>query len=59
MRGAALVAAVRRGYVQNRATLVLDGGELEVEWPGNGPVLMTGPWATSFIGTLSSELLDG
>jgi len=48
---AAMVAAVRRGLVTDRATLILDGGELELAWPGEGPVAMTGPWAKSFTGT--------
>ena len=47
----ALVAAVRRGLVAERATMVLDGGELEVAWAGEGPVRMTGPYAISFSGS--------
>ncbi len=49
---AALVAAVRRGLTGRRANLVLDGGELEIEWLENGHVLMTGPVAVSFTGEL-------
>jgi diaminopimelate epimerase len=49
---AAMVAAVRRGLAGESATLVLDGGELELAWPGEGPVAMTGRWAMSFTGTL-------
>ncbi|MEZ5904739.1 MAG: hypothetical protein R3C69_06425 [Geminicoccaceae bacterium] len=41
------MAAVRRGLVAGRATMVLDGGELEVAWAGEGPVRMTGPYAIS------------
>ncbi len=48
---AAMVAAVGRGLVTERATLILDGGALELAWPGVGPVAMTGPWAKSFTGT--------
>ena len=48
---AALVAAVRRGLVAERAVLELDGGELEVAWAGEGPVRMTGPYAISFSGS--------
>lgn len=41
---AALVAAVRRRLADRRATLVLDGGELDIEWrESDGHVLMTGP----------------
>ena len=50
---AALVAAVRRGIVRERATLILDGGELEVIWPGQGPVRMIGPAAYCYRGVLS------
>lgn len=50
---AALVAAVRRGIVEDRATLILDGGVLEVVWPGQGPVRMIGPAAYCFRGVLS------
>ena len=48
----------RRGLVGDRARLVLDGGELEFVWPGEGPVTMTGPTAKAFAGTLDPELLD-
>jgi len=49
---AALVAAVRRGLVRERAEVILDGGSLEIAWPGEGPVTMTGPTALSFQGTV-------
>ena len=45
---AALVAAHRRGLTGRRATVVLDGGELEIEWRDDGHVLMTGPAALAF-----------
>jgi diaminopimelate epimerase len=48
---AAMVAAVRRGLVSGTAVLILDGGNLELAWPGEGPVAMTGAWARSFTGT--------
>lgn len=54
---AAMVAAVRRGLVSGRATLILDGGELELAWPGHGPVAMTGAWATSYSGTFDPETI--
>ena len=56
---AALVAAVRRGLIRGRATLVLDGGELEVAWPGEGPVVMTGPASFVFRGSLDLDRLEG
>ena len=54
---AALVAASRRGLVDRKAEIVLDGGSLEVEWLRDGHVLMTGPVATAFRGTIDPSLL--
>jgi diaminopimelate epimerase len=60
---AALVAASRRGLVGRSAELVLERGSLDVTWAENGPekdhVLMTGPVATSFAGTLDAAILAG
>jgi diaminopimelate epimerase len=56
---AALVAAVRRGLARRKATLELDGGTLEIEWLANGHVLMTGPSAIAFRGTIDASLLNG
>ena len=50
---AALVACARRGLTDRKATLVLDGGELEIEWrEADGHVIMTGPLEIEFTGTL-------
>jgi diaminopimelate epimerase len=50
---AALVAAARRGLTDRSATLVLDGGELLIEWrEADGHVIMTGPAAVDFAGEL-------
>jgi len=49
---ATLVNAARRGLTARHATLVLDGGELLIEWRADGHVLMTGPVATAYQGTL-------
>lgn len=54
---AALVAAARRGLVDRRAEVILDGGTLEIEWLRDGHVLMTGPVATAFSGTIHPSLL--
>ncbi|MEI6558472.1 MAG: diaminopimelate epimerase [Rhodospirillaceae bacterium] len=54
---AALVAAARRGLTGRRAEVLLDGGSLEIEWQADGHVLMTGPVATAFTGTLAAERL--
>ncbi len=51
---AALVNAHRRGLAGRRAAIVLDGGTLGIEWrEADGHVLMTGPAATSFTGTVT------
>ena len=50
---AALVAANRRGLTGRKATLEMGDGELVVEWrEGDGHVLMTGPAAVEFTGSL-------
>jgi diaminopimelate epimerase len=49
---ATLVNAARRGLTARRATIIADGGTLEIEWRADGHVLMTGPVATSFLGTI-------
>jgi diaminopimelate epimerase len=54
---AALVAAARRGVAERRAAIVADGGTLEIEWRPDNHVIMTGPVATSFRGTLDPSLL--
>ena len=54
---AAAVAAARRGLTGRRVTVVPDGGPLEIEWRADGHVLMTGPAAVSFTGTLDPSLL--
>jgi diaminopimelate epimerase len=57
--GAAAVAAaaVARGLTQRRIALDLDGGRLFLEVRENGHVLMTGPTAHAFTGTLDAALL--
>ena len=54
---AAGVAAARRGLTGRRVTVVADGGQLEIEWRADSHVLMTGPAAVSFTGTLDPSLL--
>ncbi|MDD5586354.1 MAG: diaminopimelate epimerase [Alphaproteobacteria bacterium] len=51
---ATLVAAVRRGLSARRAVIVLDGGELTIEWrESDGHVLMSGPATLAFRGTFA------
>jgi diaminopimelate epimerase len=52
---AALVNAVRRGLADNRATLILDGGTLTIEWRADGHVLMSGPAVTAYYGTVELD----
>lgn len=53
---ATLVAAVRRGLSERKADVVLDGGTLTIEWLADDHVMMTGPAATAFHGTVDPSL---
>ncbi len=54
---AALVAAVRRGVIQERqADIVLDGGTLRIAWQDDNHVVMTGPATKVFTGTFEPDL---
>ena len=53
---AALVAAVLTGRAERRATLHLNGGDLEIEWrAGDGHVLMSGPAEEVFRGEIEVD----
>jgi diaminopimelate epimerase len=54
---ASVVAAARRGLTDRKVTVTLDGGDLEIEWRADNHVIMTGPVAESFTGTLDRSLL--
>ncbi len=54
---AALVAAHARSLTERTADVDLDGGTLKIEWCKDGHVIMTGPVAISFAGTLFGALL--
>ncbi len=54
---AALVNAARRGLTGRQATVLLDGGALDIVWRDDGHVVMTGPVATSFTGALDLAAL--
>jgi diaminopimelate epimerase len=56
---AALVAAHRRGLIGGRATVKLDGGDLDIEWRDDEELLMTGPAALSFEGSFDAALIAG
>lgn len=50
---AVLVAAVRRGLSDRKATIEMDGGDLVIEWrESDGHVIMTGPVEVEFAGRL-------
>jgi len=49
---ATAVNAHRRGLTGRRVQIIADGGILDMEYREDGHVLMTGPVATSFTGTL-------
>lgn len=50
---AAMVAACQRGLLESKATISLRGGDLQLEWQGEGqPVMMTGPATNVFSGQI-------
>jgi diaminopimelate epimerase len=54
---AAAIAAARRELVGHKVGVSLPGGDLNVEWrESDGHILMTGPYALDFEGTLPEEL---
>jgi diaminopimelate epimerase len=56
---AALVGAARRSLTGRRATVIVDGGSLDIEWRQDGHVLMTGAVAQPFEGSFDTALLGG
>ncbi|WP_414896538.1 diaminopimelate epimerase [Rhodovulum sp. YEN HP10] len=55
---AVAVAAARRGLTGRSVTILLDGGELQVDWRADG-VWMTGPTAHVFDGVFTGPFLAG
>jgi diaminopimelate epimerase len=55
---ATLVAAVRRGLTERKATVTVDGGDLVIEWREDNHVIMTGPVAETARGTIDGSLLS-
>ncbi len=54
---AVVVNATRRGLVDRKADVILDGGTLSIDWRDDG-VWMTGPTARVFSGILDPELFS-
>jgi len=55
---ATAVAAARRGLADRTVTVTVDGGDLDIAWRDDGHVIMTGPVAETFTGTLDRSLLS-
>jgi diaminopimelate epimerase len=56
---ASAVAAARRELTGRKVKVSLPGGDLVIEWrEGDGHILMTGPYALDFEGTLPAELFQ-
>ena len=49
---ATAVAAILNNKATDRATIAMDGGDLEIEWDGQGHLFMTGPAATAYHGEI-------
>ncbi len=55
---AAAVASARLGLTMRAVTVTLPGGDLRIDWrEGDDHILMTGPYALDYEGTLPPELL--
>lgn len=55
---AAVVAGIRLGLLDQQVRVTMRGGELNIQWAGEGePVWMTGPAESIFEGTLALEKL--
>lgn len=50
---AAVVAGIRNGWLDSRVTVTLPGGQLIIEWAGEGNIRMTGPATSVFDGVLA------
>jgi diaminopimelate epimerase len=56
---AAAVAAARRGLTGRQVTVTLPGGDLGIDWrEDDDHILMTGPYALDYEGTLLPELFE-
>ena len=56
---AVLAASARRGLTDRTASVELDGGTLSIEWQDTDDhIIMTGPYATSFVGIVDIPALE-
>ena len=56
---AAVIAGIQQGLLDNRVTVALAGGELEINWSGvDSSVIMTGPATTVYRGEIELDLLQ-
>jgi diaminopimelate epimerase len=53
---ATLLAACRRGLTERKASILMDGGKLSVEWDDKNRVILSGPAETAFSGTVDLPL---
>lgn len=57
---AAAAAAYLRGLADRKVQVILDGGELSIDWQADDHILMTGPAALAFSGVLDpAQLING
>ena len=52
---AAVVSGQLRGLLKPGVTVSLPGGDLRIDWDGQGPVKMTGPATTVYDGRVNIE----
>ena len=54
-----VVAGILSGKLENEVTVILDGGELNISWQGEGtPVFMTGPAEEVFRGNVEIGIME-
>lgn len=54
---ATLVAAASRGLTERKASILMDGGKLTVEWNEAGRIILSGPAETSFSGEVELPIV--
>ncbi|HOK54509.1 MAG TPA: diaminopimelate epimerase, partial [Armatimonadota bacterium] len=54
---ASVVASILNGKTERSVVVHLNGGDLEIQWPEDGPAMMTGPAVEVFTGEISPETI--